>query len=42
MIDVIEEMYHIIYAGYMSDVFGGYKMFGYSILYYAEFLEYDN
>ncbi len=30
-------MNHLAYWGYMSDVFGGYKLFNYSLPYYADF-----
>ena len=30
-------MNHLAYSGYMSDVFGGYKLYGNSLGYYAEF-----
>lgn len=30
-------MNHLAYSGYMSDVFGGYKLFNYGLSFYAEF-----
>lgn len=35
-------MNHLAYSGYMSDVFGGYKLFNYSLPYYADFCADDD
>lgn len=43
--DKIEEiliMSHIIYSGVMGDSFGGYKLFGYSLICYADMTCYEN
>lgn len=34
-------MYHIVYSGVMQDNFGGYKLFGYGLSWYADNLEYN-
>ncbi len=35
-------MNHLVYSSYMSDVLGGYKLFGYSLSYYSSFCADNN
>lgn len=38
--ETIQLMFHVIYSSYMSDNYGGYKLFGKGLMYYADALEY--
>lgn len=38
--DLLVDLYHVVYSSYMSEPYGGYKMFGLSLIYFGEMLEY--
>lgn len=40
--EIISILHHLIYSGYMSDNYGGYKLFGEGLLQYFDILEYKN